>query len=83
MVDKYIPQKFWLKEEEARPEAEEGSKTVIKCPLNCGSLPFSEQSELLTHFRVVHGFNNEIIKKVFKANPQLNALSEDVKGIEV
>jgi len=83
VVDKYIPQKFWLKEEEARPEAEEGSKTVIKCPLNCGSLPFSEQSELLTHFRVVHGFNNEIIKKVFKANPQLNALSEDVKGIEV
>jgi len=71
VVDKYIPERFWLKEER------------LKCPLKC-STPFSEQTELLTHFRVVHGFNSDIIKKVIKAHPQLNALNEENygKGIE-
>jgi len=82
-VDKYIPQKFWMTEDGARAEAKERPRAVLKCPLKC-STPFTEQSELLTHFRDVHGFNNEIIKKVLKAHPQLNALSEEkyVKGIE-
>jgi len=77
VVDKYIPQRFWLNEENTR-EAEEKPK-VVKCPLKC-STPFSEQTELLTHFRDVHGFNSEIIKKVIKANPQLNALNEEYYG---
>jgi len=75
VVDKYIPEKQRLSE--GKPVA------ILKCPLKC-STPFSEQTELLTHFRVVHGFNSEIIKKVIKAHPQLNALSEENygKGIE-
>ena len=74
VVDKYIPQKFWLKEEQ-KPD-------IIKCPLKC-STPISGHSELLSHFRVVHGFNSDIIEKVLKAHPQLNALTEENgKGIE-
>lgn len=82
VVDKHIPQKFWINEDGSKLEPKEKPR-VLKCPLKC-STPFSEQSELLTHFKVVHGFNNEIIKKVLKAHPQLNALGEEkyVKGIE-
>ena len=76
-MEKFIPQRFWLKDEESKSDgAEEKKKSLIKCPLKC-STPFSEQSELLNHFRVVHGFNNDIIKKVLKAHPQLNALGSD------
>lgn len=77
LLEKFIPQRFWLKDEESKSDgAEEKKKSLIKCPLKC-STPFSEQSELLNHFRVVHGFNNDIIKKVLKAHPQLNALGSD------
>merc|ERR1711972_1219181 len=83
VVDKHIPEKFWINEDGTKLESKEKPRAVLKCPLKC-STPFSEQMELLTHFRVVHGFNNEIIKKVLKAHPQLNALGEEkyVKGIE-
>ena len=82
-MDKHIPEKFWINEDGSKLESKEKPRAVLKCPLKC-STPFAEQMELLTHFRVVHGFNNEIIKKVLKAHPQLNSLGEDnyVKGIE-
>jgi len=83
VVDKHIPEKFWINDDGTKLESKEKPRAVLKCPLKC-STPFAEQMELLTHFRVVHGFNNEIIKKVLKAHPQLNSLGEEnyVKGIE-
>ena len=43
----------------------------FKCPLKC-SIDFTEQSGLIGHLKTFHGFNNESVKKIIKANPQLD-----------
>ena len=53
----------------------------VKCPLKC-STTFLDNSELLNHFRTVHGFNNDIIKKVLRAHPQLQGLADGENVLE-
>jgi len=42
----------------------------LKCPLKC-SVPLKGQADLITHFRSIHGFSNDIISKILKSRPEL------------
>ena len=75
VLDKHIPEEFWqhTNNENAPKNNENDHEKQYKCPLKCSS-SFSDKTELLSHFKAVHGFTNEIIQKVIKAHPQLSAL---------
>ena len=84
MLDKHIPEQYWQHKSHGdtaanNESANNDSGAEFQCPLNCKK-SFSVKSELLSHFKSVHGFSNEIIAKMIKAHPQLNSLSENTQG---
>ena len=50
---------------------EDDAKKMFGCPLKCSS-SFANKSELLSHFKSVHGFSEDIIQKVLRAHPSLD-----------
>ena len=78
VLDKHIPEQHWQHKSStpANNETVTSNSNEFQCPLNCKKT-FSEKSELLSHFKSVHGFSNEIIAKMIKAHPQLNSMSSE------
>ena len=71
VLNKHIPEKYWQHSSEKKNGVEDDAKKMFGCPLKCSS-SFANKSELLSHFKSVHGFSEDIIQKVLRAHPSLD-----------
>ena len=70
VLNKHIPEKYWQHSSEKENGVEDDTKKMFSCPLKCSS-SFAMKSELLSHFKSVHGFSDDIIQKLLRAHPAL------------
>lgn len=70
VLNQHIPKEYWQHTTDDAKSIDIDNAKMFKCPLKCSS-SFSDRQELLSHFKSVHGFSNEIITKVLRAHPQL------------